>query len=94
MLKDKIKEFENLKSNILLKTKSFHQKFKNMKYNRVSFDICKIDIHRASYSRHLKIKKHLENISQNEVIIPRKNSIKQVVKEDIKVPDIDIQDKN
>ena len=37
-----------------------------MKYNRVKGDICKIDIHTISYSRHLKSKKHLKNISQNE----------------------------
>ena len=29
-----------------------------MKYNGVRCDVSKIDIHRASYSRHLKIKKH------------------------------------
>ena len=30
-----------------------------MKNNRVRCDVCKIDIHRASYKRHLKNKKHL-----------------------------------
>ena len=33
-------------------------------------EICNIDIHRASYNKHLKSKKHLENITQNEMIIP------------------------
>ena len=33
-------------------------------------DICNVDVHRASYSKHLKSKKHLENIKQNEMIIP------------------------
>ena len=33
-------------------------------------DICNVDIHRASYVKHLKSKKHLENIKQNEMIIP------------------------
>ena len=33
-------------------------------------DICKIDVHRASYAKHLRSKKHLENIRQNEIIIP------------------------
>ena len=33
-------------------------------------DICKIDIHRASYNKHLRSKKHLENEKQNEMIIP------------------------
>ena len=51
-----------------------------MKYNSVRCDVCKIDIHRVSYSRHFKKKKHLENIQQNKVIIPRKKPIKRVVK--------------
>ena len=33
-------------------------------------DICKADVHRASFVKHLKSKKHLENIKQNEMIIP------------------------
>ena len=33
-------------------------------------DICKIDVHRASYMKHLRSKKHLENMKQNEMIIP------------------------
>ena len=33
-------------------------------------DICKIDVHRASYNKHLRSKKHLENEKQNEMIIP------------------------
>ena len=40
-------------------------------------------------SRHLKNEKHLENISQNRVIIPKKNPIKR----NVKVPDFDIKDK-
>ena len=31
---------------------------------------CKIDVHRASYVKHLRSKKHLENEKQNEMIIP------------------------
>ena len=38
-----------------------------MKINRVNCDIWKIDIHRASHSRQLKNKKHLENIQKNKV---------------------------
>ena len=34
-------------------------------------DICNVDIHRASYIKHLKSKKHIENIKQNEMIIPK-----------------------
>ena len=33
-------------------------------------EICKIDVHRASYVKHLRIKKHLEKMKQNEMIIP------------------------
>ena len=33
-------------------------------------DICNIDVHRASYVKHLRSKKHIENIKQNEMIIP------------------------
>ena len=33
-------------------------------------EICDIDVHRASYAKHLKSKKHIENIKQNEMIIP------------------------
>ena len=31
-------------------------------------DICNIDVHRASYAKHLRIKRHLENIRQNGII--------------------------
>ena len=60
-----------------------------MKYNRVRCDICNIDIHRASYIRHLKIRKQSENMTQNKVIVSGKIPIKRVVKEEIKVRDID-----
>ena len=33
-------------------------------------DICTIDVHRASYVKHLRSKKHLEKEKQNEVKIP------------------------
>ena len=33
-------------------------------------DICYVDVHRASYAKHLKSKKHIENMKQNEMIIP------------------------
>ena len=32
-------------------------------------DVCNIDVYRASYVKHLRSKKHLENIKQNEMII-------------------------
>ena len=33
-------------------------------------DVCNIDVHRASYIKHLRSKKHMENIKQNEMILP------------------------
>ena len=33
-------------------------------------EICNADVHRASYMKHLTSKKHLENLKQNEMIIP------------------------
>ena len=33
-------------------------------------DVCNVDVHTASYMKHLRSKKHLENIKQNELIIP------------------------
>ena len=33
-------------------------------------DICNIDVHRASYQKHLRSKKHLENEKDNDMIIP------------------------
>ena len=33
-------------------------------------DICNVDVHRASYNKHMRSKKHLANMEQNEMIIP------------------------
>ena len=33
-------------------------------------EVCNVDVHRASYIKHLRSKKHLENLKQNELIIP------------------------
>ena len=33
-------------------------------------DIRNINVHRASYIKHLRSKKHIENMKQNEMIIP------------------------
>ena len=33
-------------------------------------EVCNVDVHRASYMKHLRNKKHLEIIKQNEMIIP------------------------
>ena len=62
-----------------------------MKENRVRCDICKIDIHRASYARHLKSKMQLENLTQNNVIIPRKNPIKRIVAKNINISNTKVE---
>ena len=33
-------------------------------------EICNVEIHRASFVKHMKSKKHLENMKQNELIVP------------------------
>ena len=33
-------------------------------------NVCNTDVHRASHMKHLRSKKHLENIKQIEMIIP------------------------
>ena len=33
-------------------------------------EVCNVNVHRASFVKHLRSKKHLENIEQNEMIIP------------------------
>ena len=33
-------------------------------------EICIVDVHRASFVKHLRSKKHIENMKQNEMIIP------------------------
>ena len=38
--------------------------------NSRTCEICNVDIHRASMQKHLRSKKHLEKIEQNEMIIP------------------------
>ena len=47
---------------------------------RVRGEVCKIDIQRVPYARHLKSKKHLEFTAQSNVIIPRKNRKKKSCK--------------
>ena len=66
-------------------------------------DVCNVDVHRASYRKHLKSKKHLENIKQNEMIIPdwlfqesvenklkkiyNPRSLKQIARDNIRLDD-------
>ena len=38
--------------------------------NSRTCNICNVNVHRASCVKHLSSKKHLENIEQNEMIIP------------------------
>ena len=66
-------------------------------------DICNVDVHRASYMKHLKSKKHLQNLKQNEMIIPdwlfrepvenkikkiyNPRSLKQIARDNIRLDD-------
>ena len=38
--------------------------------NSRTCEICNVNVHRASFVKHLRSKKHLENTKQNEMIIP------------------------
>ena len=38
--------------------------------NSRTCEICNVNVHRASMQKHLRSKKHLENMKQNEMIIP------------------------
>ena len=38
--------------------------------NSRTFEVCNVNVHRSSMQKHLRIKKHLENMEQNEMIIP------------------------
>ena len=37
--------------------------------NSRTCEVCNVNVHRASFLKHLRSKKHLENIEQNEMII-------------------------
>ena len=106
MLKDRILEFESSKNNILLRIENMKVEINNMKDNNtIRCEDCNIDVHRASYSRHLKTKKHLEkkeikpkkiidkdNIKETNKNIKRNNKIKYKFTDDIlnKIYDITI----
>ena len=78
MLEDKLTEFENLKNNILLRIEKIRADVENMEQNIMKrCEDCNIDVHRASYSRHLKTKRHLEK----KEIKPRKIIDKDNIKE-------------
>ena len=38
--------------------------------NSRSCEICNVDIHRASMQKHLRSRKHVENLKRNEMTIP------------------------
>ena len=47
-------------------------------------EICNVDVHRASYKKHLRSKNHLEILKQNEMIIskfqePVENKVKKYI---------------
>ena len=81
MLKDRILEFESSKNNILLRIENMKVEINNMKDNNtIRCEGCNIDVHRASYSRHLKPKKHLEKKEIEPKKIIDKNNIKETNK--------------
>ena len=90
ILKDRLIEFENLKNNILLRTEKTKTDVENMEQNNMKrCEDCNIDVHRASYSRHLKTKRHLEK----KEIKPRKIIDKDDKKEANKNKNIKRDDK-
>ena len=57
MLNNRIVEFESLKDNILLRIEKIKTDVENMEQNNMKrCEDCAINIHTASYSRHLKSK--------------------------------------
>ena len=54
--------------------------------NSRTCEVCNVNVHRASFAKHLRSKKHLENVIQNEMIIPEwsfkeeKSPIKKTMK--------------
>ena len=66
-------------------------------------EVCNVDVHRASYIKHLRSKKHIENMKQNEMIIPEwlfqepvenkinkihnPRSLKQIARDNIRLDD-------
>ena len=82
ILKDRLVEFENLKDIILLRIEKNKADIENMDRNNMKrCEDCNIDIHRASYSRHLNTKRHLEK----KGIKPRKIIDKNDEKESSKI---------
>ena len=40
--------------------------------NSRTCEVCNVNVHRASFVKHLRSKKHLENMIQNEMILPER----------------------
>ena len=71
--------------------------------NSLKCEICNVDVHRASYIKHLRSKKHMEKIKRNEMIIPdwllqepvenkiirihNPKSLKQIARDNIRLDD-------
>ena len=71
--------------------------------NSRTCEVCNVDVHRASYVKHLRSKKHMENKKQNEMILPERlfqepienkvnkihnpNSLKQLARDNIRLDD-------
>ena len=71
--------------------------------NSCKCEVWNVDVHRASYVKHLRSKKHMENVRQNEMIIPEwlfqepfenkvnkiynPNSLKQIARDKIRLDD-------
>ena len=90
MLKDRLIEFENLKNKILLRIEKNKANVEKMEQNNMKrSEDCNIDVHRASYSRHLKTKRRLEK-KENK---PRKIFDKDNIKETNKNKNIKRNDK-
>ena len=81
MLNNRKLEFENLKNNILLRIEKIKAGVENMEQNNMIRCVnCNIDVHRASYSRHLKTKKHLEKNNNKPKKVIDKDNIKEANK--------------
>ena len=81
MLNNRILEFESLKHNILLRIEKIKADVVNMSQNNMKRCVdCNIDVHRASYSRHLKTKRHLEKKEIKTRKIIDKDNIKETNK--------------
>ena len=81
MLKNIILEFESLKKSIFIRIEKIKTDVEKLEQNNTIGCVdCNIDIHRASYSRHLKTKKHLEKNDIKPKKVIDKDNIKKANK--------------